>query len=118
MQSSEFFGHALAFSLAMSGPATARLKNTGELAHAARKNNFVFFFGLVDVIASFLAIVYFSWAYLGWIHLLTFGITYLTLADWIGRSDNRSKVWLVWTASGVGIICFELLLWKPTLLSW
>lgn len=107
----ELAGYVLAVSIASSGPTGARLHNTGQLRAASLgMPMMVILLAALYGLSGAAAVLYFSWAYLGWQHLVTFLIAWLTFGSWVANRKSRSTVWSVFVSSVVLALVAEIIL--------
>lgn len=111
MENTVLYGHILAAAIAFNGPSAARLKNTGAIARA--KQNFrlpVLTLLLLNALLVFAALLYFSWAHMGWWPLLTFLIVSVSLGHKAGNLNSEGDTWAVMLVSVLAMSTTQWLL--------
>ena len=96
----EIIGYLLVIAIALSGAAAARLQNTGQLSgRGAIVSSLVIVLGLLYAVTGLSALFYFSWAHLGWGHLVAFLLAGVFLTGGIGKTESKLVVWTTFVAS-------------------
>lgn len=103
----QIVGYLLVIAIALSGASAARLQNTGQLSgHGVALSSIVIALGILYAITGLSALLYFSWAHLGWGHLLAFLLAGVFLTGGIGRTDSKAAVWATFVVSiAVAAVC-------------
>jgi hypothetical protein len=104
----ETLGLILVGAVAIGGTTGARLKNTGEIS--ARMGTPLFLVVIVQAIAAIAALGYFSWAYLGWVHLAAFFLIWFIVADPMASRGSRELVLGAYMLSAVVSALAEILI--------
>jgi hypothetical protein len=107
----ESTGYMLAASVAFSGTTGARLLHNNELRGGSTTRQLaVVVLTIMYGLTGFAAVFYFSWAVLGWKHLVAFLVCHMTLASWAADIDSRAFVWTAFVVSVLLVSGIEILL--------
>lgn len=93
-------GYLLAVAIALSGTVGARMQDSGEMARAYHDRPLaVLLVSIPYAVSGLAALLYFSWAYLGWLEIATFFVGLLALTYWDTSDRAPSTSWSLFVGS-------------------